>query len=1085
MKYLKLGVNLFYVLLMLFVKSSLEQGFTPFGLLGFGGRPPLFQGFGPPPPGVQTFLPPPIGFPGIPGPPPFPIISPLTAFGGAGSLTLPSETAPSTLDLSGFSNSVQTLPDATSSIVSQSGFDGGLLTLGESTNTLNNQNLITTLTGQDALLGGTVTSLTNDLATGVITSDAGVPDGVNPASAVETSFVSRFSNSNDGGSLQTTVNGQLNSFDSVPGTSQQTFDASSILNTVFGNSNSDPSSSRVSRTGTENSPTGVLLTRGVSNNATPNNLIQRQTVSVRNTGEGIPTMNELQQMFTPTELSNNVQESAVVNGIGIQSSITASGGDVSRSGNRQVRTDPSGRNDATRRVNINSVTTVNQINADRNPSQINTPVDELSMDFRNFIRADGGQTDPSDILSRIPQSRGTVFTPSNERMVMPSNSIFTQGIDDPNAGSRTTITETEIRSRTNTRTGTQDGLITSSFATDPGIMVLDNTPSSRPVGGGMNQDAITISRNGNNFDASLRNRETDPVKKTSVVINGNSNIVGSKVDVQNSDTKFVNIPQSVDLKRSEFQNTKSTVRNNLDPAAVLVNSMSDIFNARTGPTTNVTRQNNRIQDPELDSQRRSKIMFVDGTNSENDRSFQQGSAFSADPNFQNNAVIGNRDQSGVNFNTNFPSGSNRPGVNINFNFPVKQSEVDIGASLNPLNSITSDIGTQQRFQLTSKIPSRNVENSDPSAIDIADPSRIHSGMNSKTVQTMRNQQRSGIESNALPSGNSTSRFIKRTTTVKRISNSMEDGSGTMSQTINTRVADPSNTRFFANSEINGINSTFNRNAGLFVGDQATFNRFVSSSDSTGFTRDPQIMGVQNSLQTSRFSPGDLPGNVGNSGPFLGALGSNNGVNSRSARTRFVSASNTNNGGGVSRTVQAQNTPSANGFPNNNAAVDPSSTSNQFVSSNSGNLVRSLQNVQGTNFESSGFSRGSRQNTRMGGFVSMTDGGSSGMSQNSQRSISNILGGTSPEGSGFQTGTTTGNNFGIRARASTNFSEAGNNVVSRNTDPNAVTIIETSRDNVVLSSNPESNGGGDVNIMAQGTTLPPVNVLNDTISCKTR
>ncbi|XP_011445898.3 serine-rich adhesin for platelets [Magallana gigas] len=557
------------VIFVLFVKSSLQQGFTPFGLRGFG-RPPLFRGFGPPPPGLPRLLPPPLGLPGFLGAgPPLPIVSPpLTTLteGGAGSFSLSGDTVPSTLDLSGFSGSVQTLPTGTgTSIAGQSGFGGDLFSLSDPTNSLNTQNLITTLTGGDALLGGSTSSLTNSLATGMITSDAGVPEGVDPASAAESSFVSRFSNGNinDGGSTTFTLPGQLNSFDSVPVSSSRSFDPTAILNSVFRSPGATPSTSTV--TVGDNSPNQIIFTSGVSNNAAPSNLVQRQTMTAENTGERIPTINELQQMFTPTELSRNGGNTVIVS-----SADPRSGGNT--------------RGSETRITNMNSVTTVNRVDDPRR-SQASNPSDELNMEFRNFIRADGGQTDPNDILYRFPSSTSSLNTASSissERMSLPSNSILGETAD-PRAGSRTTITE--IRSNTNIGSDPLNSQMTSSFATDPRL-VLDPATSS-----------ISSTR-----DTGPVNRPLSSVNssenKSNVIINGNSNIVGSNVDmnrfIRNNE---VQIPQTINLQRSDFENSVSNRRSRVESPISPVNSFNERFDVRADPLNARADPSNIRTDP--------------------------------------------------------------------------------------------------------------------------------------------------------------------------------------------------------------------------------------------------------------------------------------------------------------------------------------------------------------------------------------------------------------------------------------------------------------------------------------------------------
>ncbi|XP_062603661.1 uncharacterized protein LOC134265469 [Saccostrea cucullata] len=685
MEYLKTCWNLFFVLLFLFIKFSVEQGFTPLVFRGFGAPPPLFPGFGPPPPGVRTLLPGPPGFPAIPGPPPLPIISPpvtTLSDAGTGSIALSGETVPTTFDLSGFSNSLQTLPATTdtASIVGQSGFDGGLITLSDPGNTLEGQNLITTLTGQDALLGGTTTSIANGLATGLITSDAGVPEGVNPASAAESSFVSRFSNSNsnDGTSSQMIVNGQLNSFDSVSSVNPQNFDASAILNTVFGNSNTDPSSSRTT-TVTDNSPNRIVLTSGVSNNAIPNNIIQRQPVSVENTGERIPSLSELQQMFTPTQFSNTAQDNAIGTGGSPAVGIPATG---SRTGN-----------DETRIVRVNTATTINQIDGTR---KITSPSDELDLDFRNYIRANGGQVDPNDILSRFPGPSGisTVSRTSNERMMIPSNSIFSRNSNDPNTRSRTTITEIQTRSNRGIDPLNQQ-FMPSVFA-DPA----------------RNQAATAIAQNGNSIDNSQISRPSTSVSevknKSNIVINGNSNIVGSKVDMNNIIRTSVDVqPQSVNLQRSDFENTLSTVGSTVAP----VNPLNDRFDVRMDPVSNITRRQ-----PSTNSQRGSKIMFVDGNNNDDETTFQEASS-----------ATGTNNQPGANFNTNLPTARNQPGVNSNINFPNNLPEVGSNnnlpmVSFDPSRRGNSMVSSQQNpgiqsFQGTNRELNGNVAVNDPGTIN--------------------------------------------------------------------------------------------------------------------------------------------------------------------------------------------------------------------------------------------------------------------------------------------------------------------------------------------------------------------------------
>ncbi|XP_061195266.1 mucin-17-like [Saccostrea echinata] len=1266
MECLKTGWNLLFVLSLLFIKSSVEQGFTPFGFRGFGRPPPLFPGFGPPPPGVRTLLPAPLGFPGIPGPPPLPIISPpvtTLADGGTGSITLSGETVPTTFDLSGFSNTVQTLPATTdtASIVGQSGFDGGLITLGESANTLEGQNLITTLTGQDTLLGGTATSIANGLATGLITSDAGVPEGVNPASAAESSFVSRFSNSNsnDGASSQMTVNGQLNSFDSVTSANPQTFDASAILNTVFGNSNADPSSSRITGTATDNSPNRIVLSSGVSNDASPSNLIQRQAVSVENTGERIPSLSELQQMFTPTQFSNTAQDNAIGNGgsptVNIQTPSVGSRTGVSVSNSRQIFTDPSGRNDETRIVRVNTATTINRIDDTRKTSQVTSPSDELNMDFRNFIRANEGQIDPNDILYRFPgpSDISTVSRTSNERMTIPSNSIFSRSTNDPNTSSRTTITE--IQSSTNRGIDPLSQRFIPSVVTDPN----------------RNQAATAISQNGNSIDNRQISRPSTSVSevknKSNIVINGNSNIVGSKVDMNKFIRTSVDVqPQSVNLQRSDFENTLSTVRSTATP----INSISERFDVRTDPVTNISRRqpNNRIQNPVDNSQRGSKIMFVDGNNNEDETTFQEASA-----------TMGTNNQPGANFNSNFATASNQPGVNVNFNFPNNQPEVgidnnsptvsfdstrsdnsvmssqqtpgiqrfqgvnrELNGNVNVLEQGTTDTRDPNRirerttaqvtgfsrqptisqgFQTTNEAATgRNADVSDPIKTGMTDPNIIRDGMSS---ETQANMERSRTENSALTSGSSsTRRFIKKTTTVRRvISNSNEADTNNLSQINNTRVPDTSNSGVFANlnNGINGMSTNLNANVNPLLGGEAAINRnrFVSFSNSADSTRGPQTMDVQNPRMFSSV----LSRNLGTSNPFVRPTGTSN-VNNQFIRTGFDPASNTQTGGAVFRGIQSQNMPSAGSLSfNSNTVVDPNSTERRFSSNvftgNTGNsnifergvsstdnfnnritmtrsvpvpmsqsenasrplqnqnipsgsifnpnsnaivnpgsierrfsssfppenngafnsqpsitgfdpasfpqtrggVVRtapaqnnlssssfpsntdaasdsssiqtrfmpsnsgsSIQSVQGSRFENNGLSRNSRQNTRVGGFVSMDVGTSSGTPQDPQSSVFETFGEAASRGSGFQTRVATTNNVGVRSPSAGSLIRNG--AVSRRVDPNGNTIIETSRGNVVLSSEPQSNRNGTLNFMVQGTTLPPVIVANETQPCKT-
>lgn len=794
------------VIFVLFVKSSLQQGFTPFGLRGFG-RPPLFRGFGPPPPGLPRLLPPPLGLPGFPGAgPPLPIVSPpLTTLtgGGTGGISLSSgDTVPSTFDLSGFSGSVQTLPTGTgTSIAGQSGFGGDLFTLSDPTNSLNTQNLITTLTGGDALLGGSTSSLTNSLATGVITSDAGVPEGVDPASAAESSFVSRFSNGNinDGGSTTFTLPGQLNSFDSAPVSSSRSFDPTAILNSVFRSPGVAPSTSTV--TVVDNSPNQIIFTSGVSNNAAPSNLVQRQTMAAENTGERIPTINELQQMFTPTELSRNGGDTGIVSSSDPRSGSNRRGGE-------------------TRITSLNSVTTVNRVDDPRR-SQVSSPSDELNMEFRNFIRADGGQTDPSDILYRFPPSSSNLNTASSvssERMLLPSNSILGETAD-PRAGSRTTITE--IRSNTNIGSDPLNAQMTSSFATDPRLVL---EPATSSISG--TRGTGPVSQDGNRFDNRLINRPLSTVNssenKSNVIINGNSNIVGSNVDmnrfIRNNE---VQIPQSINLQRSDFENSVSNTRSRVESPISPVNSFNERFdvradplnaradpsnvrtdplnvrgdplnirtdpstvrtdpstvradplnvradplNVRTDPLNNATRrqQTIRAQDPGNDPQRGSKIVFVDGQNTEDDGRATRGVVFPGNQIAPNSGVAtdaGNPDtQPRVNINFNFPANqlgfnTNLPTVSSNSSSSVdpltaSQPVPDIRLFQRPSESWGREIGasdpgrsrmmdfrtgslptasTVQRFETTNQVPRGNSNGVDPSIFQQTDPNRGNGGM---------------------------------------------------------------------------------------------------------------------------------------------------------------------------------------------------------------------------------------------------------------------------------------------------------------------------------------------------------------------
>ena len=318
------------------------------------------------------------------------------------------------------------------------------------------------------------------------------------------------------------------------------------------------------------------------------------------------------------------------------------------------------------------------------------------------------------------------------------------------------------------------------------------------------------------------------------------------------------------------------------------------------------------------------------------------------------------------------------------------------------------------------------------------------------------------------------RFIKKTTTVRRfLVDPSENQTNTASLPPNTQPSGP-NTGNFARMNFNIMDTSINANNGVIRGDPGTMNRFVSSSNNADFNRDPQIMGVPNSLGTSRFSQSIRP--VGNSNPFTSLSTSTNDEDRQPVLTRFAAASDPQNRN--PNTAQAQNSFTSG------SGIDPGSIESRF-GSNSGNLFRSLQSVEGSSFGNSGFPGASVRNPGIGGFVTTNVGETTAPqeSQAPQSSIFDRFGGGAPSASGFPAMTANDNGLGARGQTTASSSATGNSVVSRNGDSNGVTIIETSRRNVVLSSeNGDSNGGPENTEVTQRSNPPPIVAVNDTASC---
>ena len=318
------------------------------------------------------------------------------------------------------------------------------------------------------------------------------------------------------------------------------------------------------------------------------------------------------------------------------------------------------------------------------------------------------------------------------------------------------------------------------------------------------------------------------------------------------------------------------------------------------------------------------------------------------------------------------------------------------------------------------------------------------------------------------------RFIKKTTTVRRfLVDPSENQTNTASLPPNTQSSGP-NTGNFARMNFNIMDTSLNANNGVIRGDPGTMNRFVSSSNTANVNRDPQVMGVPNSLQTSRFSQSIRP--VGNFNTFTSVSTTTNDEDRQPVLTRFAAASDPQNRN--PNTAQAQNSFTSG------SSIDPGSIESRF-GSNSGNLFRSLQSVEGSSFGNSGFPGASVRNPGIGGFVTANVGETTAPqeSQAPQSSIFDRFGGGAPSASGFPAMTANDNGLGARGQTTASSSATGNSVVSRNGDSNGVTIIETSRRNVVLSSeNGDGNGGSENTEVTQRSNPPPIFAVNDTVSC---
>lgn len=340
-----------------------------------------------------------------------------------------------------------------------------------------------------------------------------------------------------------------------------------------------------------------------------------------------------------------------------------------------------------------------------------------------------------------------------------------------------------------------------------------------------------------------------------------------------------------------------------------------------------------------------------------------------------------------------------------------------------------------------------------------------------TAQTSRFSQNSEVGGDPQSTDR---RFIKKTTTVRRfLVDPSENQTNTASLPPNTQPSGP-NTGNFARMNFNIMDTSINANNGVIRGDPGTMNRFVSSSNNADFNRDPQIMGVPNSLGTSRFSQSIRP--VGNSNPFTSVSTTTNDEDRQPVLTRFAAASDPQNRN--PNTAQAQNSFTSG------SGIDPGSIESRF-GSNSGNLFRSLQSVEGSSFGNSGFPGASVRNPGIGGFVTANVGETTAPqeSQAPQSSIFDRFGGGAPSASGFPAMTVNDNGLGARGQTTASSSTTGNSVVSRNDDSNGVTIIETSRRNVVLSSeNGDSNGGPENTEVTQRSNPPPILAVNDTVSC---